>query len=201
MKSYPAKKHGQKSNSRKLLAATLSVLAVTALLTTAIILLRSPAQAPDPTVMEKTEAVKFIASDKFAALPEQQKIEYVRKMRGDNPGPPPVMDESLSDAERQAVRKNMGSVMRKEMVERTRQFFKMSKEEQEKFLDKMIADMEARRKNDQAQGRTPGGPGGLDGGNRDARMQAMLEGTDSTTRAQMHEMHERIRQRMQQQNR
>jgi len=161
-----------------------------------------PREAPDPKELGPTRKVTYMASRNFARLPEREKIKYMSKVR-----PSPQSMRTLSESERQAVFKNTGKVMHKQMhkmmKKKIKKFFQMSKVEQNQELDKMIAEhekrrqeMEARRAQENSGNRQGGGPPG--GGNHKAREQAMLEGTDSTSRAEMSEffrlMHERRKQ-------
>ncbi len=155
------------------------------------LLFHAHAPAPDPGKMNQKEAVKYLASKQFAALPESEQESYMKSLRKDKDGPPVPLSNDLSQEERAAVFKNTRKLMQKEMKERMKTFFAMSKEEQNKFLDKMVKEMEVRRQNGMAP--PPGGPGGPG----KAMIQNMLENTDSTTRAQMMEFRKRMEQRMQ----
>ncbi len=150
--------------------------------------------APDPDKMDRKDAVKYLASRQFASLPESEQERYVKSLRTDKNGPPIPFSNDLSQDERAAVFKNTRKIMHKEMKERMNTFFAMNKEEQEKFIDNMVKEMEARRKS----GTFPpgGGPPGGPGGPSKTMIQNMLENTDSTTRAQMTEFRKRLEQRM-----
>jgi hypothetical protein len=115
-------------------------------------------------------------------------MDKMRARRGDAQGPPPQI-AGLTQAERQAMMKNMRPVMEKKMKEDMKKFFAMSQTEQEAEIDRRIDEMEARRKNDTLGGPPGGGPG------MDPR--GMFEGGDSTTRAQMSKMMKMMRARMQ----
>jgi septal ring factor EnvC (AmiA/AmiB activator) len=89
------------------------------------------------------------------------------------------------------------------MKEHMNKFFQMSQEEQNKFLDNMIAQHERMRKMREAReaqraqngsnnNRRQDGP---PRGNHKAMLQGMLENTDSTSRAQMAEFHRRMEAR------
>lgn len=153
---------------------------------------RSTPTAPDPAEMTKTASIKYMASKEFAALPEAEKERYFEKI-APKPGPgspPPAMDQ-LTDDERKALHQNMRKVMHSHIKKRLQKFFSSSKEEQDKMLDEMIAERKEHEKN-RPDGDKGGPPPGEDPGKH---MQDMLENTDSTTRAQMHEMHERMKAR------
>ena len=155
--------------------------------------------APDPKTISTRAAVKYLASKEFAALPEKEQRSYFDRMRANGgKGPPPFAEQKLTREEMAAVHKNTRKFMQQEMKERMTKFFTLSQEEKNQFLDNMIKEMQNRRKQDQAAGRTGGGPGGPDDGNRQAGMQGMLENTDSNTRAQMHEFMTQLHAREQQ---
>jgi hypothetical protein len=159
-------------------------------------------KAPDPKQLGPTTKVKYMATKEFARLPESEKEKYVAKVgwpRGDT-------YRNLSNEERQTVFKNTRKVRHKQMRERVNKFFKMSKEEQNKVLDDMIAQWDKRRKEMEARRAANGNTGssnrnrggGPPRGNRQAMMQGIFENTDSTTRAQMAEFFKRLRERRQQ---
>ena len=167
-----------------------------ALLATIISAFYTP-EAPDPKELGPRTKVTYMASKQFARLPEAEKTKYIQKM-----GRPSRQTFSkLSSEERKAVFKNTRKVMHKQMKKRMNKFFKMSKEEQDKFLDNMIARWDKRRKEMEARRRANGNSnnnrrgGGPPRGNRQAMMQGIFEKTDSTTRAQMHEFFKRLRER------
>jgi hypothetical protein len=143
--------------------------------------------------MKKAEIIDFVASKRFAELSVEKQEEYVKYMRPQTGGArPPQMFRNMNPAKREAVRRNMRKIMQKRMREWVKKFSMMTRQEQDKFLDKLAEEMKKRR---------PPSEGGNGSGPRPPRgnPQAMFESTDSTTRAQMHEMHERLRERLQQQ--
>lgn len=153
--------------------------------------------APDPAKIPAKDAVKYLASKQFASLSEKEQEDYFNKLRngkGDNPGM--FFSKDLSQAERAAMFKNTRKLMFKEMKQRMNKFFAMSKEDQDKELDKMIKDREDRMKAGGFAGGRPGGNGPPPGGPPSkAMMQNMLENSDSTSRAQMSEFFKRMEQR------
>lgn len=162
-------------------------------------------KAPDPTKMETKAAVKYMASKQFAALPESEKESYMARIRAQNGDSPRFLfNNDLTREERDVMRRNTRTVMQKEMKARMKKFFAMSKVEREAEIDRIAKEWQTRRaQRAQGQGGQQGGRGQGDqggppgGGNPTARMQQMLEGTDSTTRAQMAEFHKMMHQRMQ----
>ncbi|MDD5727960.1 MAG: hypothetical protein PHV59_05265 [Victivallales bacterium] len=149
---------------------------------------------PDPKELSPRTKVAYMATREFAKLPKAQKMKYMADVR-----PSPQVFRQLSEKERRAVFRNTGKIMHQKMKERVNKFFKMTPEEQNRFLDEMIAErerhrqeMEARRAQDGSGSNNGGGP---PPGNHKAMMQGMLENTDSTTRAQMNELHKRMEAR------
>lgn len=198
-----------------ILGSGISVTTLT-LLATAISAL-FPSKAPDPKKLDSRTKVVYMASKEFASLPEQEKVNYIKKT-GRSRG----AYRQLSQPEREAVSKNTTAIRRKmrmkEMKERADKFFKMNTEDQNKYLDAMNARMDRWRKareardanRTQASGGNNGSRGSQNsstasnnqrrgGGNRNARRQSMLEGMDSTTRAQWTEIRRRARERREQQ--
>jgi hypothetical protein len=158
----------------------------------------STPEAPDPKQLSPRKKVAYMATKQFARLPEKQKEQYMRKV-----GHSRRMFRNLNQKERQAVFKNTRKIMHKRMKEHMNKFFQMSQEEQNKFLDNMIAQHERMRKMREAReaqraqngsnnNRRQDGP---PRGNHKAMLQGMLENTDSTSRAQMAEFHRRMEAR------
>jgi isopenicillin N synthase-like dioxygenase len=167
-------------------------------------------EAIDPKKLSSRTKISYMATKQFARLPEKEKENYIKKL-GRTRRVYRQARQQLSDKERQAVRKNMRKVWRKRMKERVNKFFKMSPEEQNKYLDEMIARRERWRKarearraqgNNNNSGNRSGNNSSSNTnrrrGNRGARRQGFLENTDSTTRAQMMELRRRMRERRQQ---
>lgn len=146
------------------------------------------AEAPDPGRMAQKDAVKYLGTKEFSALPESEQERYMKSLQAGKAGPTAAFVNGLSQNEHEAVFKNTIKLMQKEMKERLKAFFAMSREDQDKFLDNMAKS-----------GRFPAGgppiPGGQ-GGPGKAMLQNILENTDSTTRAQMTEFFSRMEQRM-----
>ncbi len=161
------------------------------LITLAWVLLHLP---PSPNSNPK-DVVKYIASPAFAKMPRKSQEIYLDSFQKKNGDVRKLLsDKNLSMAERRNLRRNTMALHHLEMKQRMAKLFSASKEEREKMLDEMAKEMEKRRQQDMASGR---GPGGGRGGPPDSsRMQAMLENSDSTSRAQMHEVMKIMHQRM-----
>ncbi|MHB9139276.1 MAG: hypothetical protein ACYC4Q_07735 [Victivallaceae bacterium] len=181
-------------NQRKKISIITGSSLLSLLLAAGLLYLLTRPHAPDPAKIPAKDAVKYLASKQFASLSEKEQEDYFNKLRsgkGDNPGM--FFSSDLSQAERAAMFKNTRKLMFKEMKQRMNKFFAMSKEEQDKELDKIIKEREDRMK---AGGiaRTPGGPP-PGGPPSKAMIQNMLENSDSTSRAQMSEFFKRMEQR------
>jgi hypothetical protein len=164
---------------------------------------------PDPK-KEPKKTIKFLASKDFSSMSMEDKQEYMRKMRtsGDRRM---FRNSKLSQEERTQLHQNMRPVFRAMMKERMTKFFAMSREEQNKELDKAIARMKERRAQWEARRRATPQSGNTTnnssnnnnnrrrggGGNVASRMKNRYENTDPATRAQMIEYRKAIRERMQ----
>jgi hypothetical protein len=191
-----AKKKFTKKSRRNIV---FGIIALTVFVSLGFIFSGSKKKAPDPANLSQENAVKYMASNKFASLPEKQKELFIKKLRDkSNDAPPHKVFASLSQEERKALHKNMGKLMHRKMKERIKKFFAMTPEEQDAFLDQEIERMRERheKERESGDGGRPQGPP-PDGGDHASRMQGMLENTDSTSRAQMHEFHRRLHERAQ----
>jgi hypothetical protein len=153
----------------------------------------NPPKAPEPEQFTPQRKVTYMASKQFASLPLAEKEKYVTKLRKQTPR---TVYRQLNDTERQAVLKNTRKVIFKRIKERTKKFFKMSEEEQNKYLDERIARWQKWR--EQRRQGNSSSRGRRHSGNRNAWRQGFIEGLDSTTRAQMMEIRRRIRARRKQ---
>jgi hypothetical protein len=161
-----------------------------------------PRKAPDPKQLGPVKKVSYMASKEFARLPEKEKEKYMAKA-----GHSPQAFMKLSEPERRQVFKNTRKIMHKRMKENMNKFFQMSKEEQNKRLDQMIAQWDRRRREMAARRPPASNTGnrnsngnnnnrqGPPRGNFRAMMQGILENTDSTSRAQMAEFFRRLHER------
>lgn len=205
MKFFDFKFSELDKKNKIILGSGISVTSVTLLAT--IISALFGQKAPDPKQLDSRTKVAYMASKAFTRLPEAEKIKYVKSV-GRSRG----AYRQLSSAERQAVSKNTGTIRRKVMMkrmkERANKFFKMSEEEQNKYLDEMNARRDRWRQTREARrsqsvntnsNRNNRNNTNRRGGNRNARRQSRYEGMDSTTRAQWMEIRRRARERRQQQ--
>ena len=183
----------------------ISVTSIT-LLATIISAFYSP-EAPDPKKLDSRTKVAYIASKEFSRLPQEEKEKYIKSVGRSTRR----VYRQLSSTERQVVSKYTQKVRMKEMKERTKKFFKMNEDEQNKYLDAMNARRDKWRKAREirrAKQKTTAKPKTSSkaksstssntnrrGGNRNARMQGRYENMDSTTRAQWMEIRRRAKER------
>jgi hypothetical protein len=115
----------------------------------------------------------------------------------------------LSDEEKDALRKNMGSFFRAQMAKRVDKYFELPPEKRKEYLDDMIDRMQKFRDGHGPmgphkdgdgpgpEGHGPGGPGGQ--GFSPDRMKEMIESTPPEERAKfeefMKDLHERAKER------
>jgi len=142
-------------NNRKIWIALGVVLVLGALGAAVVFFIsRKEVVVPDPA-KNRNDAIAFVASKEFARMPLAKQREYAAKLRpprGQRPPDmtngqrPPRPDEHLTEAQRQAFRKNMRRVREAEMNERLDSFFAKSKEEQLAELDQRIAEHQSRRR-------------------------------------------------------
>jgi hypothetical protein len=103
---------------------------------------------PEPEKQTPDEVVAYIASDKFARLPEPERYAYFRKIDKDSPwrifrraGEADVDEETMKK-----LRENVRPLMHRHMKERMDEYFGKSPEEKQAHLDAMIDRMQERRK-------------------------------------------------------
>lgn len=150
----------------------------------------------------------YLASDKFNQLSMEDKKAYLKQL---NDGQPwrVMRTPDIPKDEQAKLRENMQPVFQEMQKERLDKFFKMSKEDQQKELEKIVEQMKQRRAAQQAQGGQGGGQGGGPGGqggpppgggggrNNPQRQVARYEASDPVTRAQQVVFRQMIQQQMQ----
>lgn len=167
-----------------------------------------PVVVPEKKVVKEMDPVvrtRYLASNDFARLDDQQKRQVMEDMRSGTSFRRGMSGmRNISDGERDKIRKNTRQVMDAMMKERLDNFFAMSQDDRNKELDKWIDRMERFRA-----ARPDGAAGGTAapaGNRRDRRSQAglgqrmsrRLEETDSDTRARMSEFFKQMRARREQ---
>ncbi len=155
---------------------------------------------------DKKQITGYLASDKFGQLSMDDKKTYVKQLSEGNPWQVMRAPDIPKD-EQAKLRENIQPVFQEMEKERLDKFFKMSPEDQQKELEKIVEQMKQRRAAQQAQGAQggaqaprPGGQGGPPpGGGRNSaqRQMARYETTSPVTRAQQVEMRKMIQQQMQ----
>ena len=204
---------GQPLSRKKIIIRTsVAVVVCGAMVASAIIFF--PKKAPDPTKMAHQDAIKYVASKNFAALPAPEKQKFFEKM-GENGNPREFFRNiNLNEKERQQFRDNMRVMFQMRMEAQAKKLLAMTKEERAKEYDRIADEIRKRMAARGQQGGPGGGPRpnpgtgdgngggngpgpGRGGGNNVARMQQRYEGTSSDTRAIMAEMRKEIGKRLQ----
>lgn len=102
---------------------------------------------PRPKSDKPEDIAKFVASDGFKKLSDDEQKEYMRRMRpprGANREDMRKRMNSLSEAERRAMFKNMHGLRERERIAELKKYFALSKAEREKYLDARIAEEDRR---------------------------------------------------------
>jgi len=160
----------------------------------AFALFRSDSQSPEVTPANATNVVKFIASDNFNKLDGVKQKEFLDQMR-ENPEMRDAMfsqRQSLTEKERENLRRNMGNMFRQQMQDRMNRYFALkTAEEKNEMLDEMIADMEKhraemdKRRKEDTDKKPESQPD--DGKSRESHMREHMEKSSPQERAQMHQ--------------
>jgi hypothetical protein len=196
-----------------------ATLLVIASVTGSVYWLTRPSLKDAPKKTEPKQVAAYLASDKFNQLSMEDKKTYVSQISDGQP-PWQIMRQSaeLPKADREKLHSNMEPVMHAVMKERLNNFFKMSKEDQQKELEKMMAQRNQYRGQggqrpaqpaggtavaaNSNPGQPPaGGGGGRGGGRSPVQRKARFETVDSNTRAQGVEFRKLMMQQRQQQGR
>lgn len=168
---------------------------------------------PDPDKQEPRETVKYLASEEFGKLKDEQKQQYMEKLV-ERAETQPFMrrpDVDLSEQERERMFENVRPFFMQMMEQRVDAYLKLPPAERTAYLDRMIDQMAARRQGRGAGGGQPsagsdtsasgdrrgqGGPHGR--GFTPARMKRILETVPPERRAKFVEFMKDMRQRMEQ---
>jgi hypothetical protein len=162
--------------------------------------------APNPKTSDTKQVANYLASDSFGKLSNDQKMKYMEQLRqrSDFRSPP----QGLTEEQREKIHQNIGPIFQQHMEKEMENFSKLSKTEQNAFLDKRIDQMEAfRKKGGPGTGGPPpffGPPGGPPpgGGGRPhgppsrEMMRHMLSNTSPKQRAIMTKFMDAMRNRM-----
>lgn len=189
--------------------ALVAALALVAVIIGAALSARPKPKAPSPTVMSPEEKVKFIASDKFKGLSQEQQAQFLRQSMRQGPGELFKADQSLTDAERDKLRQNMRAAMEERHKQEADAYFALPESERDAYLDSVVKEMAARRPpgpppNANAKGQNgpppgggpdgKGGPGGPGGGF--SHFKERVDSTDPVTRAKEMEYRKAVMKKM-----
>jgi hypothetical protein len=196
-------------SKKKIILRTCSSIAAAAVISAGTYyLFFKPSLKDAPSVKsDKKQIAGYLASDKFSKLSMDDKKTYVAQLSDGQPWQVMRAPDIPKD-EQAKLRENIQPVFQEMQKERLDKFFKMSKEDQQKELEKIAEQMRQRRAAQQAQGgaqgqRPAGGgqpaagppPGG--GRNSPERQKARYEETSPVTRAQQVEFRKMMMQQMQ----
>ena len=181
------------------IVVALAALAFVALIVGAALGLRPKPQAPSPVVMSPEEKVKFIASDKFKDLSKEQQAQFLQQsMRRGEPGEMFKADQSLTQEERDKLRRNMRSAMEERRKQEVDAYFALPAGQRDAYLDSVVKDMASRPPPGpppQADGKRPSGPppgGGF------SHFKERVDSTDPVTRAKEMEYRKAVMNKMKQ---
>ena len=196
-----------KSKKKMLIWLSSSIMAVAVIAYGTYFLFFKPSLKDAPPVKsDKKQIAGYLASDKFGQLSMDDKKTYVKQLSDGQPWQVMRAPDIPKD-EQAKLRENIEPVFQEMQKERMDKFFKMSPEEQQKELEKIVEQMKERRAAQQAQGGRPGGQGGGQqggpppgGGGRNSpqRQMARYETTSPVTRAQQVAFRQMVQQQMQQ---
>lgn len=104
---------------------------------------------PDPASAPPEEVARYLASERFAQLPLEQKQVYLETLRQNASGDPSramrAMD-SLTETERERLHENMGAVFQARMRQEIDRYFELPPEQRVAYLDEWIDRHEAFRR-------------------------------------------------------
>ena len=121
--------------------------AIVAILLCGLVSTYAVIRKPRPKSDKPEDIAKFVASDGFKKLSDDEQKEYMRRMRPPRDANREDMRKrmnSLSEAERRAMFKNMHELRERERIAELKKYFALSKAEREKYLDARIAEEDRR---------------------------------------------------------
>ena len=121
--------------------------AIVAILLCGLVSTYAVIRKPRPKSDKPEDIAKFVVSDGFKKLSDDEQKEYMRRMRpprGANREDMRKRMNSLSEAERRAMFKNMHELRERERIAELKKYFALSKAEREKYLDARIAEEDLR---------------------------------------------------------
>lgn len=121
--------------------------AIVAILLCGLVSTYAVIRKPRPKSDKPEDIAKFVASDGFKKLSDDEQKAYMRQMRpprGANREDMRKRMDSLTEAERQAMFRNMHELRERERIAELKKYFALSKAEREKYLDEKIAEEDRR---------------------------------------------------------
>ncbi len=172
-----------------------------------VALLLSPGPAPgEPSGQSDDEIIATMASKHFEKLPAESRHAYTEEFRSRrrDPGTMKPLTENLSDSERERFRANIGNEMRGRMMERVDEYFALPTQERTAFLDRMIDQQDARRREWQQRAGSDQGASDSPSGSQETRgrgplsaerLKGFIENRTPEERARMLEFFKAMRER------
>ena len=160
--------------------------AIVAILLCGLVSTYAVIRKPRPKSDKPEDIAKFVASDGFKKLSDDEQKEYMRRMRpprGANREDMRKRMNSLSEAERRAMFKNMHELRERERIAELKKYFALSKAEREKYLEKNMAQRRAQAERDAKNGEQPQRPPRPSEAQRAAFMKERIENTPPEVRA------------------
>jgi|GEM_PF-1941854 len=169
---------------------------------------------PEPIAQTREDVVQYMASKQFAALPVDQRQDYMQRARQAHPDlrgrrGGGAGDVELTEEQRDQLRSNMRSVMEDRMRQREEEYLKLPPEDRTAYLDKIIDEMQQRMAERTTRPRrdadTPRDPNAPPDANRPAgrgrgftpqRMRERIETADPAQRAVRAEFRKALQKRM-----
>jgi len=165
---------------------------------------------PDIAQATREQILHYLASDEFGRLDKDQRADFVAQVRQARPDERPMMFaavQSLSDHERDNLRRNVRPLFQRQMHKRIEAYFELPEDQRAARLDEMIDEMQQRMANRPSpeQSRDSADPNDGRAGHRGprsrwrdlGRMRERIETTDPKVRAERAEFFRAFRARMQ----
>ena len=157
--NLPDLKNLQKKHKLYLAGGALGALLLAGGITLAVVLIGPGTpkilEQPQP---EPQDVSKFVKSERFAKLPEEQKVAFVEKILDneyyDDKYETMFRDTSEEDGKR--LGEQMKPVFIKVINKKLDEYFRMKKEDKTAFMDKIIDRLDRAKKRAEAQGKNPG---------------------------------------------
>ncbi|QSH41443.1 hypothetical protein P0136_08020 [Lentisphaerota bacterium ZTH] len=158
-----------------------------------------PEDKPPAPALFPVKSIKYMASRNFSRLSMDEKQKYLEQFGGPGKGFKAFRKASLTECEKQALRKNISPVMQKIMRERLKDFFKLSKTARKKRIKEIAARINERRRERESNELRSSKSRERWHGDPAKRIKRRMEEFDSATRAQFMEFRKLLRAEMQKQ--